>query len=49
MKTVQHVSDGEIRRVRDREAMKLIRHGKWRYVKKSLWKAERAGGKKDDE
>ena len=50
MKTVQHVSDGEIRRVKDRQAMKLIRHGQWRYVPKRLWKADkRAGGDKENE
>ena len=39
---------GEIRRVRDLEAMRLVFSGQWRYVPKSLWKAqrERAGGNK---
>jgi len=49
MKTVQHIFTGELRRVRDREATKLIKNRDWVYVKKSLWKAKRAGGKKDNE
>ncbi len=47
MKCVQSES-GEIRRVSDLEAMRLVFSGQWRYVPKSLWKAqrERAGGNK---
>ena len=39
---------GEIRRVSDLEAMRLVFSGKWRYVPKSLWKAQKkgAGGNK---
>ena len=46
MKTIQNVS-GEIRRVRDREAAELVKRD-WVYVKKSLWKATKAGGTKDE-
>ena len=46
MKTIQNVS-GEIRRVRDREAAELVKRD-WVYVKKSLWKATKAGGNKDE-
>jgi hypothetical protein len=46
LKTVQNVS-GEIRRVRDREAAELVKRG-WAYIKKSLWKATKAGGNKDE-
>ena len=39
---------GEIRRVSDLEAMRLVFSGKWRYVPKHLWKAQKkgAGGNK---
>jgi hypothetical protein len=46
VKTIQNVS-GEIRRVRDREAAELVKRD-WVYVKKSLWKATKAGGNKDE-
>jgi len=46
MKTVKNVL-GEIRRVRDREAAELVKRD-WVYVKKSLWKATKAGGNKDE-
>ena len=38
---------GEIRRVSDLEAMRLVFSGQWRYVPKHLWKSQkRDGGKK---
>jgi len=46
VKCVQSES-GEIRRVSDLEAMRLVFTGGWRYVPKHLWKArKRAGGNK---
>ena len=47
MKTVKNFSTGEIRRVREREAAELVERD-WVYVKKSLWKATKAGGNKDE-
>jgi hypothetical protein len=46
VKTIQNPS-GKIRRVRDREAAELVKRD-WVYVKKSLWKAAKAGGNKDE-
>ena len=46
MKCVRHTDTGEVHRVSDREAMRRVTGSQWRYVPKSLWKAQqRAGGK----
>jgi hypothetical protein len=47
MKTIKNVSTGEIRRVREFEASERVKRG-WTYIPKSLWKAIRAGGNKDE-
>ena len=48
MKCIQNVETEDIQRVTDLKAMHRVFKGGWKYVPKSLWKAqkERAGGKK---
>ena len=43
MKCVQNKDTGEVRRVSDLTAMKLVINEPWRYVRKDVWKAQRAG------
>ena len=43
MKCVRNKQTGEIRRVNDVTAMRLVIAGGWTYEKKGAWKAQRAG------
>ena len=43
MKCVQNKDTGEVRRVSDLTATKLVINEPWRYVRKDVWKAQRAG------
>jgi hypothetical protein len=45
VKCVRNQETGEIRRVNDLKAMRLVVGGPWIYEKKSAWKAQRAGAK----
>lgn len=47
MKCVQNKDTGEVRRVSDLTAMKLVINEPWRYVRKDVWKAQRAGAKSE--
>ena len=45
MKCVQNKDTGEVRRVSDLTATKLVINEPWRYVRKDVWKAQRAGAR----
>ncbi len=47
MKCVRNKESGEIRRVSDVKAMRLVIGGPWTYEKKSAWKAQRAGAENE--
>jgi len=45
MVCVRNKETNEVRRVSEVQATNLVISGPWMYAKKSLWKAQRAGGK----
>ena len=47
MKCVRNTETGEIRRINDVKAMRLVIGGPWVYEKKSAWKARRAGAENE--
>ena len=49
MKCVRNKQTGEIRRVNDVKAMRLVVAGGWVYEKKSAWKAQKRAGAKESE
>lgn len=40
MKCIQNLSNNEIKRVSDAWASELVYSNKWKFIKRSLWKAE---------
>ncbi len=44
MKCIRNTQTGEIRRVSDVTAMRLVTGGPWVYEKKSVWKAQQRAG-----
>ena len=44
MKCIRNTQTGEIRRVSDVKAMRLVIGGPWTYEKKSAWKAQQRAG-----